>query len=46
MITSYIIYFNTLTKNLKVEQLFIILLSFIFMLIISMFIAKLQQKNF
>ena len=45
MITNYIIYFNTLTKELQIEQLFTIILFFMFMLIISFFIDNLQHNN-
>lgn len=45
MITNYIIYFNTLTKELQIEQLFTIILFFMIMLIISFFIDNLQHNN-
>lgn len=45
MITNYIIYFNTLTKKLQIEQLLTILLFFMIMLIMSLFIDNLQNDS-
>lgn len=45
MITNYIIYFNTLTKELQIEQLLTILLFFMIMLIMSLFIDNLQNDS-
>lgn len=45
MITNYIIYFNTLTKELQIEQLFTILAFFMIMLIISFFIDSFKNNK-
>ena len=46
MIANYLIYLNTLTKEEKIEQIFMFIVFFLILLIIGLFLTLLKSNLF